>query len=73
MARSNKKDPSFVVVRVLDIGHIKHIDRSFKAQHFDARADARDFASSKNRSRRKLDKRYTVLPVFPGPINRTKW
>lgn len=70
MARSNRKDPGFIVVRLRTANNA--LDRTFKAQHFDARSDARDFASLKNKQRRKLDKRFTVLPVYPGPINRKK-
>lgn len=70
MARSNKKDVGFIVVRVRTANNA--LDRTYKAQHFDARTDARDLASLKNKQRSKLDKRYTVLPVFPGPINRKR-
>lgn len=64
----NKKDPSYVVVRTR-IGSDR-LDRSFKAQHFNARSDARTFADKKNDARRTLDKRYSVVPVYPGPTTR---
>ncbi|MGH8074301.1 MAG: hypothetical protein ACREO4_09525 [Lysobacter sp.] len=70
MARSNRKDPEYVVVR-LWTGNDR-LDRTFKAQRFDARTDARTFANEKNARRRDLRKRYTVLPVYPGPVSRKK-
>ena len=70
MARSNRKDPQFVVVRLWS-GNDR-LDRTFKSQSFDARSDARDFARTKNDGRRDLRKRYTVLVSYPGPINRSK-
>ena len=70
MARSNRKYPQFVVVR-LWTGNDR-LDRTFKSQSFDARTDARTFANQKNAARRDLRKRYTVIVSYPGPINRSK-
>lgn len=68
--RGNRKDPEFIVVRL----RVQNdsLDRTFKAQRFDARSDARDFASEKNDARRDMRKRYSVLPVYPGPVNRSR-
>lgn len=70
MARSNRKDPEFIVVRV-STGSGR-LDTSFKAQRFDARSDARTFAASKNASRRSELKKYRVIPAYPGPVSRSK-
>lgn len=66
----NKKDPSYIVLRLF-VGNDR-LDRRFKAQGFDARADARTFATAKNASRRTRRYVYVALPYYPGPINRKK-
>lgn len=70
MARSNRKDPEYIAVRVFDPSG--RLDTTFKAQRFDARSDARDFVAVKNAARRSLRKKYRVIPAFPGPVNRKK-
>lgn len=66
--RSNRKDPEYVVVRVYnDSGAL---DSTFKAQRFDARADARAHAKYRNDRSRTPDRRYRVIPAYPGPIRR---
>lgn len=66
----NKKDPEYIVLRLF-VGNDR-LDRRFKAQRFDARADARTFASDKNASRRTRRYVYVALPCYPGAINRKK-
>lgn len=70
MARSNKKDPEFIVVRVM--ASSGRLDTTFKAQRFDARTDARTFSNGKNAARRSPLKKYRVIPAYPGPVSRSK-
>ena len=71
MARGNKKDPSYVVIRIT-ISPLLGTIRNVKTVHtFDAREDARTFAAEKNkRSRSHI--LYRVQRATPGPINRSK-
>ena len=65
----NKLDTSFVVAKVShgrwDAIHIK------QAYTFDARVDARKFASDKNKKLRSNEMgRWKVIPTRPGPTSR---
>lgn len=66
--RSNRKDPEYIVVRVYTATGA--LDTTFKAQRFDARADARAHAKYRTERNRLADRRYRVIPAYPGPIQR---
>lgn len=67
----NKKDPLFVVLKIARTP-LNGIVMSVTALHtFDAREDARTFATEKN-VRARGNTVFKVQRVTPGPINRKK-
>lgn len=71
MARSNKKDPQYVVLKIAR-SPLSGVILGVTALHtFDAREDARAFAKDKT-AKAKGNTVFKVQRVTPGPINRSK-
>ncbi len=71
MARSNRKDPQYVVLKIARTP-LNGLVKSITALHtFDAREDARAFAKDKS-AKAKGNTVFKVQRVTPGPINRSK-
>jgi len=67
----NELDPSFVAAKV-SVGRWGMVSIK-QARTFDARVDARKYASKMNKQLRSSDNgRWRVIPAIPGPTSRLK-
>lgn len=70
MATGNKKDPSYVVLRLTLTPLYGNVKKVTAMHTFDNRIDARNFAAKK--SMRASSSKFVVQRVTPGPISRKK-